>query len=57
MKKLTLKDLQSLAHELPVVSEKEQRVYVGGGTGSNLNPFSEENTVRCWVTVLGKAVL
>ena len=42
MKKLTLKDLQSLAHELPVVSEKEQRVYVGGGTGSNLNPFSEE---------------
>ena len=42
MKKLTLKDLQSLAHELPVVSEKEQRVYVGDGTGSNLNPFSEE---------------
>ncbi len=42
MKKLTLRDLQSLAQELPVVSEKDQRVYVGGGTGSNLNPFSEE---------------
>ena len=42
MKKLRLKDLHALAHEMPHVSEKEQRGFVGGGTGSNLDPFSQD---------------
>ena len=40
MKKLTLKDLQSLAHTMEHVSETEQRCFVGGGTGGNLDPFT-----------------
>lgn len=40
MKKLTLKDLQSLAHTMAYVSETEQRYFVGGGTGGNLDPFT-----------------
>ncbi|EHG99857.1 hypothetical protein [Paraprevotella clara] len=35
MKKLTLKDLQSLAHVMAHVSEMEQRCFVGGGTDGN----------------------
>ena len=35
MKKLTLKDLQSLAHTMEHVSETEQRCFVGGGTDGN----------------------
>ena len=42
MKKLRLKDLHALAHEMNQVSEKEQRGFVGGGTGSNLDPFSQD---------------
>ena len=35
MKKLTLKDLQALAHVMAHVSEMEQRCFVGGGTDGN----------------------
>ena len=35
MKKLTLKDLQALAHVMAHVSEMEQRCVVGGGTDGN----------------------
>lgn len=40
MKRITLKDLQTLANELPLIGEREQRGFVGGGTGSNLDPFT-----------------
>ena len=42
MKKLRLRDLQALAHELLPVNRLEQRSLMGGGTGSNLDPFSQE---------------
>ena len=35
MKKLTLKDLQALAHVMAHVSEMEQRCFVGGSTDGN----------------------
>lgn len=41
MRRITLKDLQALANELPLVGEREQRGLVGGGTGSNLDPFTQ----------------
>lgn len=37
-----LRDLQVLAHEFSSVSRLEQRGLVGGGTGSNSDPFSQE---------------
>ena len=45
MKKLTLKDLQALAHVMAHVSEMEQRCFVGGGTGGNLDPFTDGNYI------------
>lgn len=42
MRRITLKDLQALANELPLVGEREQRGLVGGGTGSNMDPFTQD---------------
>ncbi|NLX80223.1 MAG: hypothetical protein GXZ03_01475, partial [Proteiniphilum sp.] len=41
-RKLTRKSLDELALIMPVLSEDVQRRYVGGGDGSEDNPFTEE---------------
>ncbi len=41
MKKLTRKNLDELAKVMPVLSEKTQKSFIGGGCGSQNNPYSE----------------
>ena len=40
MKKLIKSSLEELAKVMPVLSEEEQRVYVGGGDGTRTNPYT-----------------
>ena len=40
MRKLTRKSLEELAQKMPVLSEKVQSSFIGGGTGTRENPFT-----------------
>lgn len=40
MRKLTKKSLDELAQRMPVLSEKVQSSFIGGGTGTRENPFT-----------------
>lgn len=42
MKKLLLKNLDELAKIMPVISELEQRSYIGGGNGTQKDPYTVE---------------
>ena len=42
MKKLTRKNLDELAKVMPVLSETEQRMFVGGGSGTASDPYTME---------------
>ena len=63
MKKLTKLSLDQLANELPVLTEKEQSFYFGGGDGSFNSPFTTQEWKRMcdsdtwyggWVIVEGQ---
>ena len=41
MRKLTRRNLDELAKEMPVIGEIEQRIFVGGGDGSVYNPYTQ----------------
>lgn len=41
MKKLTRKNLDELAKTLPVIEKKNQTVFVGGGSGTSADPYSQ----------------
>ena len=40
MRKLHLKSLERLVGLMPILSEREQSVFIGGGTGSEFNPYT-----------------
>ena len=40
MRKLHLKSLDDLVGLMPILSEREQSVFIGGGTGSEFNPYT-----------------
>ena len=42
MKKLTRKSLNELAKTMPVIEESLQMSYVGGGSGTSANPYTQE---------------
>lgn len=40
MKKLTRKNLEELAKQMPIIDKKSQKYYIGGGDGSRENPYT-----------------
>ena len=42
MKKLTKKSLDELEKVMPVICESKQREFVGGGSGTNCDPYTYE---------------
>lgn len=46
MKKLSRKNLDELAKVMPVLSETEQRMFVGGGSGTASDPYTMEEFER-----------
>lgn len=50
MRKLTRKNLDELAKVMPVISEVEQRMFVGGGIGTLDDPYTMEEFERMLVS-------
>lgn len=46
MKKLTKKSLDELEKVMPVICESKQREFVGGGSGTNCDPYTYEEFER-----------
>ena len=46
MKQLSRKNLDELAKVMPVISEMEQRSFIGGGSGTFTDPYTEEEYER-----------
>lgn len=42
MKKITRKNLDELMVSMPIISEIQQKTYIGGGDGSPNNPYTVE---------------
>lgn len=49
-RKITRSSLEQLAKELPVLSEQEQRYYIGGGSGTEQDPYDYEEYRRMSVS-------